>query len=68
MATMKLSVAKKDTPLVAIVDDKEFVREALSSLLRSAGYQTAGYESAEDFLAAAERVLRKNDELYRRLA
>jgi FixJ family two-component response regulator len=57
MAAMKLSVAKKNTPLVAIVDDQECVREALSSLLRSAGYQTAGYESAEDFLAAANRAL-----------
>lgn len=50
---MKLSVAKKNPPLVAIVDDKECVREALSSLLRSVGYRTADYESAEDFLAAA---------------
>ena len=31
------------------------MREALSSLLRSVGYRTADYESAEDFLAAVNR-------------
>ena len=56
---MKLSVTKKSMPLVAIVDDKECVREALSSLLRSVGYQTADYESAEDFLADVNRTLAK---------
>ena len=56
---MKLSVAKSNTPLIAIVDDKECVREALSSLLRSVGYQTADYKSAEEFLAAANRALAK---------
>ena len=54
---MKSSVTKTKEPLIAIVDDKECVREALSSLLRSVGYQTADYESAEDFLAAANRAL-----------
>ena len=53
---MKLPITKEKTPLIAIVDDKECVREALTSLLRSVGYQTADYASAEDFLAAANRV------------
>jgi RNA polymerase sigma-70 factor (ECF subfamily) len=57
MVTMKLFVTKKSTPVVAIVDDKRFIREALSSLLASAGYRTTDYESAEVFLAAADRAL-----------
>jgi two-component system response regulator FixJ len=36
--------------LVGIVDDDESVRESISSLLRSAGYKTAVFESAEAFL------------------
>jgi FixJ family two-component response regulator len=36
--------------LVGIVDDDESVRESISSLLRSAGYKTAIFESAEAFL------------------
>jgi hypothetical protein len=38
---------------------EELVRAAVADLLANAG---------EDFKAAAERVLRKNEELYRRLA
>jgi len=37
-------------PLVAVVDDDESVREALQSLLRSAGYCAEGFDSAEAFL------------------
>jgi CheY-like chemotaxis protein len=37
--------------LISIVDDEECVRESLSSLVRSAGYDTDVYVSAEDFLA-----------------
>ena len=36
--------------LIGIVDDDESVRESISSLLRSAGYKTAIFESAEAFL------------------
>ena len=54
---MKSSVTNGKVPLIAIVDDKEYVREALTSLLRSVGYQTADFESAEAFLAAATRSL-----------
>jgi FixJ family two-component response regulator len=40
----------KDSPLVAIVDDSAPLREAIQSLLQSAGYRALGYESAEAFL------------------
>src|ERR1700728_1021830 len=36
--------------LVGIVDDDESVRNSISSLLRSAGYKTLAFESAESFL------------------
>jgi len=36
--------------LVGIVDDDESVRNSISSLLRSAGYKTLTFESAEAFL------------------
>ena len=35
---------------IAVVDDDESVREALSGLLRSAGFGAATYASAEEFL------------------
>jgi FixJ family two-component response regulator len=38
---------------VAVVDDDSAVREAISSLLRSAGYRCAIFDSAETFLASA---------------
>ncbi|MGE7139626.1 response regulator transcription factor [Luteibacter sp. NPDC031894] len=45
-------------PLVAVVDDDESVRESLPDLLKTGGYATVAYASAEDFLAsgAAERA------------
>jgi FixJ family two-component response regulator len=39
--------------LVAVVDDDAAVRAAISSLLRSAGYQCATFDSAEVFFASA---------------
>jgi len=36
--------------LIGIVDDDESVRDSISSLLRSAGYKTLAFESAEAFL------------------
>jgi len=36
--------------MIGIVDDDESVRDSISSLLRSAGYKTAVFESAEAFL------------------
>lgn len=40
--------------LVGIVDDDESVRQSISSLLRSAGYKTALFESAEAFLKSEQ--------------
>lgn len=42
-------------PLIAIVDDDESVCIAVTSLVRSLGYEAAAYGSAEDFLASAAR-------------
>jgi FixJ family two-component response regulator len=39
-----------DTPLIAVVDDDAAVREAVRSLLRSAGFRAAAFASALDFL------------------
>jgi FixJ family two-component response regulator len=36
--------------LIGVVDDDESVRDALSSLIRSAGFQCALFSSAEEFL------------------
>jgi FixJ family two-component response regulator len=41
-----------DPILVAVVDDETPVRAALGRLLRLAGYQVAGFESGEQFLAS----------------
>lgn len=37
-------------PIIGIVDDDEPVRDSISSLVRSAGYRTALFDSAEAFL------------------
>jgi len=37
-------------PLIAIVDDDDALRESLSNLIRSVGYRTKGFSSAETFL------------------
>jgi FixJ family two-component response regulator len=39
------------TGLISIVDDDHSVREGLTDLLNSMGFETATYPSAEDFLA-----------------
>jgi FixJ family two-component response regulator len=50
---MHLEVAPMSgSPVIAIVDDDEAIRIATASLLRSFGYETRGFASAEDFLAA----------------
>lgn len=48
----------KDSPFVAVVDDNASLREAIESLLESAGYRAQGYGSAEHFLRsrAAQRA------------
>lgn len=37
-------------PIVSVVDDNEPVRSGIASLLRSCGYHTTEFESAESFL------------------
>lgn len=46
--------ALPDTPIIAIVDDDHAMREALADLLRSYGYSTALFVSAEHYLATAD--------------
>jgi len=41
--------------LISIVDDEPLVREGLISLLRSAGFATQAFASAEEFLSLAHR-------------
>jgi FixJ family two-component response regulator len=36
--------------LIGVIDDDEFMREALSRLLRSAGYKCAAFSSSQEFL------------------
>jgi len=40
-------------PVIAVVDDDESVRESLAGLAESAGYETALFDSAEEFLNSA---------------
>jgi FixJ family two-component response regulator len=42
-------------PIVCVVDDDESVRESLTGLLRSFGFDTFPFASGEDFLAAPVR-------------
>lgn len=45
------NAAKESRPtLISIVDDDECVRDAMGGLVRSLGYVSATYSSAEDFL------------------
>jgi FixJ family two-component response regulator len=41
--------------VIAVVDDDESVREALTGLMRSLGYRAAAFQSAEDFLNSKQR-------------
>jgi FixJ family two-component response regulator len=41
--------------LISIVDDDPLVREGLISLMRSAGFATQAFASAEEFLSLAHR-------------
>ena len=43
------------TPVIAIVDDDQSVREALTSLVRSLGYAAIAFERAEDLLSSRRR-------------
>lgn len=39
-------------PLISIVDDDDSLRNSLNNLLRSMGYRTEGFASAEEFLSS----------------
>jgi FixJ family two-component response regulator len=43
--------AREFSPIIAIVDDDPSVREGLQSLLRSAGWKTESFGSAQEFLS-----------------
>jgi FixJ family two-component response regulator len=45
----------KESKLVAIVDDDDSVRVTLQELLRSAGFSSRAFESAEDFLGSGHQ-------------
>jgi FixJ family two-component response regulator len=42
------------TPTISIVDDDEMVRDSTDSLIRSLGYRTLTFPSAEDFLGSGQ--------------
>jgi len=43
------------SPLIAVIDDDQAIREALEDLLSSLGYRALPFASAEDFLASSGR-------------
>ena len=43
-----------DIPVISIIDDDDFVREAVKDLVRSLGYAAAEHASAEDYLRSNE--------------
>ena len=45
----------KESKLVAIVDDDDSVRGTLQELLRSAGFSSRAFESAEEFLGSGHQ-------------
>ena len=44
------SLARRDSPVVFVVDDDAAVRESLDSLIRSIGLQVESFSSAQEFL------------------
>jgi len=53
--TKQRSMALKE-PVIAIVDDDEAVRDAVASLVRSHGYGTLKFASAQEFLDSPSRA------------
>ncbi|NKL21785.1 response regulator transcription factor [Rhizobium leguminosarum] len=47
----------KSNCIIAIVDDDQSIREAMGDFLRSYGYESRSFSSAEDFLTYGERAL-----------
>jgi FixJ family two-component response regulator len=45
-----------DRPVVAIVDDDKSIRNAISDLLKAAGFQPVAFEDAESFLGSPDRA------------
>ena len=45
-----MSTPSLNAPMISIVDDDPFVRQATDALVRSLGYRTATFASAEDFI------------------
>lgn len=45
----------KEPRVVAVVDDDESVREALDALIRTAGFATLAFASAEEFLNSGQQ-------------
>lgn len=52
---VEVSPEVSPVPTIAIIDDDEAVRRATESLIRSLGFGTRSFASAEDFLKSAER-------------
>jgi FixJ family two-component response regulator len=48
-----MSTNSSQTAMIAIIDDDPFVRRATDGLLRSLGYRTATFASAEGFLQSS---------------
>jgi FixJ family two-component response regulator len=49
----EVGIARKGA-LITIVDDDEWVRKSLDRLIKSAGFRTRTFASAEDFVAAGD--------------
>ena len=43
--------------LISVIDDDDSMRRAVVALVRSAGYDARGYESAEEFLEAVDTLI-----------
>jgi FixJ family two-component response regulator len=58
---MPIACAKKDSvskePLIAVIDDDDSLRAALTEALQSLGYDAVGFGSAEEFFAAGQTPL-----------
>ena len=49
--------AMDDATMIAIVDDDPWVRKSLARLMRSVGFRTASFASAEEFLESVDNFL-----------
>jgi FixJ family two-component response regulator len=47
-----------NNPTVYIVDDDRAIRESMTAVIESMGFQSQGFSSAEDFLARADTTRR----------